>query len=329
MLSGGSAFGLAACDGAMRWCEEQGRGVPTPAGPVPIVVGASIFDLPVGDPNVRPGADQGYAACAAARADSLEIGQIGAGAGATVAKWRGDPRPGGIGSASIRDGELVVGALVVANAWGEPRGPERVDLAGASQIWEPFASTTIGVIATNARLTKGECLLVAQSGHDVRRRCAGRRVDRVGDRRVGARARTRGARRRGRRALGGRRSVGGGDRPGHDLDRLVDRGQLEQPDDARQRICHHQLAPVAAGTAGRVENGSKAGDIHEAQVGEVEHHHRGTPPLGPAKLRAKGRRVRHVELAGNVESSDARVVGSRYADGQIGGGRHRRAVKRH
>ena len=67
MLSGGSAFGLAACDGAMRWCEEQGRGVPTPAGPVPIVVGASIFDLPVGDPNVRPGADQGYAACAAAR----------------------------------------------------------------------------------------------------------------------------------------------------------------------------------------------------------------------------------------------------------------------
>ena len=115
---------------------------------------------------MRPGADQGYAACAAARADSIEIGQIGAGAGATVAKWRGDPRPGGIGSASIRDGELVVGALVVANAWGEPRGPERVDLAGTSQIWEPFASTTIGVIATNARLTKGECLLVAQSGHD-------------------------------------------------------------------------------------------------------------------------------------------------------------------
>ena len=67
MLSGGSAFGLATCDGAMRWCEEQGRGVETPAGRVPIVVGAALFDLAVGDSRVRPGADEGYGACGAAR----------------------------------------------------------------------------------------------------------------------------------------------------------------------------------------------------------------------------------------------------------------------
>jgi L-aminopeptidase/D-esterase-like protein len=165
MLSGGSAFGLATCDGAVRWCEERGRGVPTPAGPVPIVVGAAVFDLPVGDPSVRPGADAGYDACASARSDALETGPVGAGAGATIAKWRGVPRPGGIGSASSRDGELVVGALVVANAWGELRGEERVDLAAMSEAL-PFASTTVGVIATNADLSKGDCLLVARSGHD-------------------------------------------------------------------------------------------------------------------------------------------------------------------
>src|SRR3954471_268433 len=66
VLCGGSAFGLAACDGVVRWLEERGRGFPTPAGPVPIVVGAALFDLAVGDPSVRPGRDEGYAACEAA-----------------------------------------------------------------------------------------------------------------------------------------------------------------------------------------------------------------------------------------------------------------------
>src|SRR3954465_14240607 len=114
MLCGGSAFGLAACDGAMRFCEEAGRGFPTPAGPVPIVVGAALFDLAVGDASVRPGAAEGYRAGAAARGGGpLAGGGVGAGTGATVNKWRTQLLPGGLGSATERDGELVVAALAV------------------------------------------------------------------------------------------------------------------------------------------------------------------------------------------------------------------------
>ena len=166
LMCGGSAFGLAACDGAMRFCEERGRGVPTPAGAVPIVVGAAIFDLAVGDAAVRPGAAEGYAACAAAREGPVEPGRVGAGSGATIGKWRGDARPGGIGAATLGDGDLLVGALVVANAWGEPRSASPVDLAAARSATAPFTNTTIGVIVTNATLGKTDCLLVAQSGHD-------------------------------------------------------------------------------------------------------------------------------------------------------------------
>jgi L-aminopeptidase/D-esterase-like protein len=165
MLCGGSAFGLAACDGAMRFCEEAGRGFATPAGPVPIVVGAAIFDLAVGDPSVRPGAAEGYAACAAAApGEPLAQGAVGAGAGATVGKWRGDPRPAGIGGATMRDGDLVVSAVAVVNAFGdaydasaEPPAPA---LGG-----NPMENTTVAVVATNADLTKLDCLRVAQSGH--------------------------------------------------------------------------------------------------------------------------------------------------------------------
>jgi L-aminopeptidase/D-esterase-like protein len=166
MLCGGSAFGLAACDGAMRHCEETGRGVPTPAGRVPIVVGAAIFDLPLGDPTAGPGAAEGRAACAAAEAgDPAAEGRVGAGAGATVGKWRGAPRASGIGGASLRDGELVVAALAVVNAFGdafEPGSPQ----PGRRQI-EPFAmeNTTLVVVATNATLSKLDCLRLAQSGH--------------------------------------------------------------------------------------------------------------------------------------------------------------------
>jgi L-aminopeptidase/D-esterase-like protein len=165
MLCGGSAFGLAACDGAMRFCEENGRGFATPAGVVPIVVGAAIFDLAVGDAGVRPGAEQGYEACAAALGGTLEVGRVGAGTGATVGKWRGAPRPGGIGAMISIGGELVVAAIVVVNAFGEPRGADPVDLAQAVTTG-PLESTTVGVIVTNARLTKLDCLMVAQSGHD-------------------------------------------------------------------------------------------------------------------------------------------------------------------
>ena len=167
VLSGGSAFGLAACDGVVRWCEERGLGFPTAAGPVPIVVGAVIFDLMVGDASVRPGADAGYAACVAATASDVALGPVGAGTGATVAKWRGREfaQPGGVGSASCTNDALVVAALVVVNAFGELRGRAQVD-AGAVDTAGAFENTTVGVIATNASLDKVGCLLVAQSGHD-------------------------------------------------------------------------------------------------------------------------------------------------------------------
>lgn len=181
VLAGGSAFGLAACDGVAAWCEARGMGVTTGAGPVPIVVGAVLYDLGVGDPSVRPGPAEGAAACDAATDRPFDVGPVGAGAGATVGKWRGAEAagPGGIGTATLRHGELVVSALMACNAWGDvrrgPRWPH-----GAMVLTPPWeqapsittigtttlGNTTIGVVATNARLTKAQCLLVAQSGHD-------------------------------------------------------------------------------------------------------------------------------------------------------------------
>jgi L-aminopeptidase/D-esterase-like protein len=165
VLAGGSAFGLAACDGVMRWCEEQGIGFPTAGGPGPIVVGAVLYDLMVGDPKARPGPEEGYAACVAATDGPVPVGAVGAGTGATVAKWRGRElaRPGGVGSASVREGDLVVAALRAVNAFGDRNGAPheaRVDPGAA------FTNTTIGVVATNATLDKVGCLLVAQSAHD-------------------------------------------------------------------------------------------------------------------------------------------------------------------
>lgn len=173
VLAGGSAFGLATADGAMRWCEEHGIGFPTVAGPVPIVPALALYDLGVGDASVRPGTGQGYAACVAASPGPVETGAVGAGTGATVGKWRGPEsiRPGGIGSAAAHRDELAVGALVAVNAFGDI-DPDGQALERAADIPWPvappqFGNTTIGVIATNARLTKQECLLVAQSGHDA------------------------------------------------------------------------------------------------------------------------------------------------------------------
>jgi L-aminopeptidase/D-esterase-like protein len=171
VLSGGSAFGLAACDGVAGWCEERGIGFPTPAGPVPIVVGMVLYDLMVSG-GVRPSAADGRAACDAAVTGSFPVGPVGAGAGATVRKWTGraeDVRPGGLGTASVSSGALVVGALLAVNAVGDlpgglddpPRLPGGVGFGdGAAE------NTTIGVVATNASLDKVGCLLVAQSAHD-------------------------------------------------------------------------------------------------------------------------------------------------------------------
>jgi L-aminopeptidase/D-esterase-like protein len=147
----------------MGWLEARGRGFPTPAGPVPIVVAAALFDLGVGDPAVRPGPAEGRAACEDAHEGPGGAGAIGAGAGATVGGWRGETRPGGLGGGVQRDCDLVVGALVAVNAFGDLRGPERLEpkLPPA-----PFESTTLAVVATNGRLQKRDCLLVAQSAHD-------------------------------------------------------------------------------------------------------------------------------------------------------------------
>lgn len=171
VLSGGSAFGLAAADGVMAGLEQRGRGFETSAGRVPIVVGLSLFDLAVGDPSVRPGAAHGRAALEAAAAGPHEVGGIGAGAGATVGKWSGEPTPGGLGTAAVRSGPVVVAALVAVNAYGFIDDGRSVAEIGppvrtASADGGHGSNTTIGVVATNAKADKVACHLLAQSAHD-------------------------------------------------------------------------------------------------------------------------------------------------------------------
>ncbi|TWS22461.1 P1 family peptidase [Tsukamurella sputi] len=170
VLTGGSAFGLACADGVMRRLEEEGRGVETVAGRVPIVPTLGLFDLMVGDPTVRPTAENGYAA-AASVSDHAELqGLIGAGAGATTGKARGleNLHDAGLAYAEVRAGEVIVGALCAVNAFGEILTGE----AGTADFgdYEPFGgnrqNTTIGVVFTNATLTKIECLILAQGAHD-------------------------------------------------------------------------------------------------------------------------------------------------------------------
>lgn len=183
VLAGGSAFGLAAADGVMRGLAELGRGFTTRAGPVPLVPAAAIFDL-VTSGGTLPGPEEGRAALADALREPPSppaIGLVGAGRGATIGKWRGGDHavPGGLGSASARDGELVVGALVVVNAVGDVVGEDGRVLAGSSAPDDapmfpepkPFeeelegSNTTLAVLATNARCTKLECRLLAESVH--------------------------------------------------------------------------------------------------------------------------------------------------------------------
>lgn len=180
VLSGGSAFGLAAADGVMRWCEEQGRGFETRGGRVPIVVGMSLYDLTEGDGSVRPGPEGGYAAALAASDALPAVGRVGAGTGATMNKWRGAENrvDGGLGRALLQVDDVVVGALVAVNASGaiNDGAVQRALIDGTFEhvSADPFAdnygdeahtNTTIGVIATNARLDKLGCYRVARSGH--------------------------------------------------------------------------------------------------------------------------------------------------------------------
>ena len=167
VLTGGSAFGLAAADGVVRHCEERGAGFVTPEGPVPIVVALALYDLGTGDATVRPGADQGYAACVAATAGPVETGRVGAGTGARVSGPDFPTRaPGGLVSAGARSGDLVVAALVAVNAAGQPGGDDALALRLADLPTPGLENTVIGVVATNARLDKLGCHLVAQGAHD-------------------------------------------------------------------------------------------------------------------------------------------------------------------
>lgn len=179
LLTGGSAFGLGAADGVMRYYEEQGRGVPTPGGNVPIVPTLAVFDLGVGDGRARPTPEAGYAAAEATKDEQILHGRIGAGTGAYVGHWRGPEgrRPGGLGYSEQRlhDGrhELVVAALCVVNAFGDiDPGGRPISYDAVRRLREMFefeqgrAHTTIGVVVTNARLDKTGCRILAQGGHD-------------------------------------------------------------------------------------------------------------------------------------------------------------------
>jgi L-aminopeptidase/D-esterase-like protein len=171
VLTGGSAFGLAAVDGVVRWCEERGVGFPTGAGPVPIVPALALFDLLEGDGSVRPRAE-GYAACLAAADGLVELGRVGAGAGCRIHKWEGPDavRPGALGSATVAAEGVTVAALVAVNAVGDRRRPGDVrippPLAAGFAAPEQPTNTTIGVVVTDASLSKVACHVAAQSGHD-------------------------------------------------------------------------------------------------------------------------------------------------------------------
>ncbi|WP_232805814.1 P1 family peptidase [Glycomyces xiaoerkulensis] len=167
LLTGGSAFGLAAADGVMRRLAEQGRGVATPGGVVPIVPTLGLYDLD--GSGIVPGSAEGYEACQAAKGADVEpdlVGPVGAGTGATVGQWRGESLPSGLRSATLRVGEVAVSVLAAVNAFGEPGRLDR-DLLRPEGFPVTFGrNTTIGVVATNARLTKVECRLLAQGAHD-------------------------------------------------------------------------------------------------------------------------------------------------------------------
>ncbi len=186
MLSGGSAYGLAAADGAMRYLEEHQLGYATRGGYiVPIVPSAIVFDLAIGRSDIRPDAAMGYAACAAATDAPVEQGSVGVGTGCRVCAMRGNEfaSKGGVGSAALDLGDgLIVAALVAVNAVGEIVDEHgdilaglRSESGGFMPIMDVFqqlppppvaSATVIGVVATNARLSKEAVNKVAQMAHD-------------------------------------------------------------------------------------------------------------------------------------------------------------------
>jgi L-aminopeptidase/D-esterase-like protein len=187
-LSGGSSFGLDAAGGVVSWLEEHGRGLKLGEFILPKVPCAVIFDLPITGGQGRPGPEMGYAACRAASDGIMPRGSVGAGSGATVGKLFGLERAmkGGVGGASLSVGELKVGAMAVVNAFGdivdEPgrliagarKAPDSLELAHTSAwflagnkraAFQAADNTTLGVIATNAKLDKNSACKVAALAH--------------------------------------------------------------------------------------------------------------------------------------------------------------------
>ncbi len=194
-LGGGSAYGLAGADGVMRWLEAQGVGFDVLVAKVPIVPGAILFDLALGDATVRPDGAAGYAACEAASAAPVPEGTVGAATGATVGKILGFPfaMKGGLGTACRRLGNKLIAALVAVNAAGDivdpatgqivagARNPTGQGFADATRVltqtleqhaqsWgdrtQRPTNTTLGVVATNIALSKVGATKVAQMAHD-------------------------------------------------------------------------------------------------------------------------------------------------------------------
>jgi L-aminopeptidase/D-esterase-like protein len=190
VLAGGSAFGLDAATGVVRYLEERGIGYNVGVAKVPIVPAAILFDLGVGDAKIRPDAEAGYKACKAASSSAPDVGNVGAGAGATVGKLFGMSRAmkSGIGTSAIKlQSGVTVGAIVAVNAVGDVFDPSTgkpiagartkdgkslVNSVAAILGGEPLppmlagTATTIGVVATDAVLTKAQATKIAQMAHD-------------------------------------------------------------------------------------------------------------------------------------------------------------------
>jgi L-aminopeptidase/D-esterase-like protein len=188
-LAGGSAWGLDAASGTVRWLEERGIGFDVRVGILPIVPAAVLFDLLVGDAKIRPDAQAGYQACENASCAAPSEGNVGAGAGAAVGKIFGIERAmkGGIGTASVTVAGVTVGALIACNALGDVIDPDTAQVVAGARTadgrgWmdtrrallrgEPpkpllaGTNTTIGVIATDAVITKAQATKLAQMAHD-------------------------------------------------------------------------------------------------------------------------------------------------------------------
>ena len=189
VLAGGSAWGLDAATGAVRWLEEHGVGLDVGVGRLPLVPAAVLFDLLVGDMCIRPDAASGYAACAAASSADPAEGNVGAGTGASIGKLFGIARAmkGGVGTASVTAHGVTVGALIACNAVGDVLDPDTAEVVAGARTLDgsalldsrrallrgdlpqsvlPGTNTTIGVVATDAVITKVQAQRLAVAAHD-------------------------------------------------------------------------------------------------------------------------------------------------------------------